>query len=230
MNWEQEKERLSVKYKPGTWRYYVHLWTRVIKSWYHKSPAFSVRIEGARNYVPYIPPGCKIQIFGQDNTVKIDPSVTTFMGLIRMGDPDIPVRGCTVKVGSRSSCGGANIMLYEDNSAVYVGDECMLSFGIEIWASDSHSIIDSKNKQLVNWGKEIVIGNHVWIGMRSILLKNSYIADDCMVGAGSVVAGKFKEPHCILAGNPARVVKKGFSWDSLRPIQYREKFQSKRDE
>ena len=114
-------------------------------------------------------------------------------------------------------------MLYEDNSAVYVGDECMLSFGIEIWASDSHSIIDSKNKQLVNWGKEIVIGNHVWIGMRSILLKNSYIADDSMVGAGSVVAGKFKEPHCILAGNPARVVKKGFSWDSLRPIQYREK-------
>lgn len=113
-------------------------------------------------------------------------------------------------------------MLYENNSTVHIGEGCMFSFGIEIWASDSHSIINAHSKKLLNWGKEIFIGDRVWIGMRAIVLKNSYISADCVVGAGAVVAGQFKKSHCILAGNPARVVKEGISWDSLRPVQYQE--------
>ena len=100
----------------------------------------------------------------------------------------------------------------------------MFSFGIEIWASDSHSIINAQNKQLLNWGKEIFIGDRVWIGMKSIVLKNSHIGADCIVGAGAVVAGNFKEEHCILAGNPARIIKRGVSWDKLRPVQYQKIF------
>lgn len=216
---ELEKQRLAQKYTRGSWRYYLHLWARSVKSIYHRGSA-TVRIEGHNNYVPYIPPGCRVYVFGENNIIDIDPSVTTFVGLIHVGEADLPVSGCRVWVGKGSYCGGAQIMLYENNSTVHIGEGCMFSFGIEIWASDSHSIINAHSKKLLNWGKEIFIGDRVWIGMRAIILKNSYIGADCVVGAGSVVAGEFKNPHCILAGNPARVVKEGISWDSRRPVKY----------
>ncbi|MGK9369486.1 hypothetical protein ACSSWA_11350 [Melioribacter sp. Ez-97] len=37
----------------------------------------------------------------------------------------------------------------------------------------------------MNEDKPIQIGNHVWIGCWSVLLKGTYIADGCIVGAGS---------------------------------------------
>jgi len=224
MYWKSEKKRLADKYKQGTWRYYLHLWAKILKSTYHKNPV-SCKIEGRNNHVPYIPSNCIIHIFGENNTVEIDPSVSTFVASIEIGDPQAPVSNCTVKIGKKSLCNGANIRLFENNSAVYIGDGCLLSSGIEIWASDSHAILDKKNKQLTNWGKEIFIDNHVWIGIRTIILKNSYIANDCIIGAGSIVAGKFEKPHCILAGNPAKVIKEEISWNELRPLQYQNKFQ-----
>lgn len=222
MNLEQEKQRVAQKYKLGTWRYYLHLWASIIKSTYHQDKSMVSNID-KNNYVPYLPAGCTVDIFGKGNTVEIDPSVTVFVAGIIIGDPQTPVEGCIVKIGKNSSCGGANIRLYENNSAVYIGDDCMFSFGIEIWASDSHSIIDYTTKKLVNWGKTIFIGNHVWVGMRATILKNTYINNDCIVGAGAVVAGRFERTHCVLAGNPARVIKEKISWDSLRPIQYQKK-------
>lgn len=224
MNFEIEKQHVSRKYKLGTWQYYLHLWARIIKSTYHKDTSVPNQVDN-NNHVPYLPAECKVHIFGKNNTVEIDPSVITFVANITIGDPKIPVQNCIVKIGKNCFCNGANIMLYESNSSVYIGEDCMFSYGIEIWASDSHSIIDQKTKQLLNWGKGICIGNHVWVGMRATILKNSHISDDCIIGAGAVVAGTFKEPHAVLAGNPAKVVKTGISWDSLRPMRYQEKFQ-----
>ncbi len=103
----------------------------------------------------------------------------------------------------------------------------MFSCGIEIWASDTHTVVDQKNQKIINWGKGVFIGNHVWVGMHAIILKNSYIGDNSIVGAGGIVTGVFKESHVILAGNPARVVKKEISWDRLRPLQYKEKLRIK---
>ena len=133
MSFEKGKKIISRKYKPGTWRYYLHLWARIIKSTYHQDKSVPSKIDD-NNYVPYLPAECKVHIFGKGNTVEIDPSVTTFVANITIGDPQIPVQGCVVKIGKNSYCNGANIMLYESNSAVYIGDDCMFSFDVEIWA------------------------------------------------------------------------------------------------
>ena len=55
--------------------------------------------------------------------------------------------------------------------------------------------------------REIKIGKNCFIGCNSIILKGTVLGDGCVVGAGAVVCGKF-EDNCVIAGNPARVIKR----------------------
>lgn len=73
----------------------------------------------------------------------------------------------------------------------------------------------------------IVIENDVWIGSKSIIMSGVQISSGAVVGAGSVVT-KDVSPYSIVAGNPARVVKKRFTdeqiknyWISLGGIGHR---------
>lgn len=52
---------------------------------------------------------------------------------------------------------------------------------------------------------KIKIGNNVFIGSSSIILLNTTIGDNCIVGAGSVVRGYFPE-NSVIVGNPAKVI------------------------
>jgi virginiamycin A acetyltransferase len=56
----------------------------------------------------------------------------------------------------------------------------------------------------------IKVGNDVWIGHGSIILSGVTIGDGAIVGAGSVVT-KNVEPYSIVAGNPAKFIRKRFS-------------------
>ena len=52
----------------------------------------------------------------------------------------------------------------------------------------------------------INIGNNVFIGMGAIVLPGVTIADNCIIGAGSVVTKSFHEKGTVIAGNPARKI------------------------
>ena len=115
-------------------------------------------------------------------------------------------------------CGSAHIFLGDSNSSVKIGSDCMLSDNIQIYCSDGHSILDQKG-QLINQGKQIDIGNHVWIGMDVKIGKNVKIPNHCIIGWNSVVTKEFNQDHCIIAGNPAKVVKENISWLRESPSQ-----------
>lgn len=51
-----------------------------------------------------------------------------------------------------------------------------------------------------------MIGKNCFIGCNSIILKGTVLGDGCVVGAGAVVCGKF-EDNCVIAGNPAKVIR-----------------------
>ena len=55
--------------------------------------------------------------------------------------------------------------------------------------------------------KPVSIGENVFIGCNSIILKGATIGDNTTIGAGSVVSGTIPA-NCIAAGNPARVIKR----------------------
>ena len=52
------------------------------------------------------------------------------------------------------------------------------------------------------------IGENCFIGGRSVILPGVRIGNSCIVGAGSVVT-KSVPDNCIVAGNPARVIREG---------------------
>jgi acetyltransferase-like isoleucine patch superfamily enzyme len=54
--------------------------------------------------------------------------------------------------------------------------------------------------------KHTTIGKKCFIGARSIILPGITIGDEVIVGAGSVVT-KDVQPHCIVTGNPAKIIK-----------------------
>ena len=56
---------------------------------------------------------------------------------------------------------------------------------------------------------DIVIGNDVWIGLRSTILPGITIGDGAIIGANAVVSRDVR-PYAIAAGNPAREVKRRF--------------------
>ena len=55
--------------------------------------------------------------------------------------------------------------------------------------------------------KPIVLGEKCWIGMNSVILPGVTLGPGTVVGAGSVVTKSFPEGHCVIAGNPARLLR-----------------------
>ena len=59
---------------------------------------------------------------------------------------------------------------------------------------------------------KIVIGNNCFIGEKSTILYGVTLADNIIVGAGSVVTKSFSQERIIIGGNPARIIS---TWDKL---------------
>jgi virginiamycin A acetyltransferase len=56
---------------------------------------------------------------------------------------------------------------------------------------------------------DTIIGNDVWIGQNATILPGVHIGDGAIIGANSVV-GSDVEAYTIVAGNPARLIRKRF--------------------
>lgn len=121
----------------------------------------------------------------------------------------------TVEIGSAYINTGAVILAAKHIS---IGQGVLISRHVFIYDSDHHPIYN-ENGEIANPARDVVIGNHVWIGLKCIVLRGSNIGDGAIVAAGSVVGGKIK-PGVLAQGNPAR----GYSsviW-SASPKQYTE--------
>lgn len=56
--------------------------------------------------------------------------------------------------------------------------------------------------------KPISIGDNVWIGANVSILPGVTLGNNCIIGAGAVVTKSFLEDNVIIAGNPAKIIKR----------------------
>lgn len=87
----------------------------------------------------------------------------------------------------------------------------LLSWDILVMDTDFHKILDPEGKEQSPDG-EIFIGENVWVGCRSLVLKHSHIPEGCVIGASSRVSKKFSEKNSLIMGNPAKIVKSEIKW------------------
>ncbi|MGH4139610.1 acyltransferase [Clostridium sp.] len=153
---------------------------------------------------------CNIYIQGSNNHIVINKKVYLNYTELYIEDDNNEI--C---VGENTSVHGVTHLAAIEGTIINIGSDCMFSSDIHFRTGDSHSIIDLSGKRL-NTSENIFIGNHVWIGTKVICLKGVHIANNCIVGAGSLITKKFSEENVILAGNPAIIVKHKIDWLSER--------------
>ncbi len=120
----------------------------------------------------------------------------------------------TIVIGNNVGISGATIYA---RKGIRIGDNTCIGGNVKILDNDFHPIEWEERNRLLNDvhggdsdlvpAKEILIGKNCFIGCNAIVLKGTELGDGCVVGAGAVVSGKFDE-NCVIAGNPARVIKK----------------------
>ena len=97
------------------------------------------------------------------------------------------------------------------NKRVVFGDNVLVSWNCLFMDTDFHPII-SEGK-IINEDRDIIIGDNVWIGCETIVLKGTKIPSGCVVGARSLLNRVFENKNCLLAGNPAEEIKRDISWE-----------------
>lgn len=133
-------------------------------------------------------------------------------GGIRIGGGSLICSDCKLV-----TCGG-NILI---GNGVQIGDNAVITaqgdvtIGDNVLFADRVCIIANEhNYQDVTrpikdqgcYSRSIAIGEGSWIGINVTILQGTVIGKNCVIGAGSVVKGTFPD-CCVIAGNPARVIK-----------------------
>lgn len=154
-----------------------------------------------------------VSIYGDNCSVKISDDVIGGGTSIMIGAPGAPARNVLITIGEGTTFSGpCTLRAMDDDSRIIIGEDVMFSAGIHVWASDTHSILDAAGT-LQNRGREVIIGNHTWIGMDAKIGKNVKIGEGSIVGWNSVVCAAGKAlggsypPRVLLAGNPAQIRK-----------------------
>ena len=113
-------------------------------------------------------------------------------------------KGSTCIIGNNSSINSNNMIACHER--IEIGDDVQLSPNVQIYDHDH----DFRANGGVKAGKyktgAVKIGNNVWIGANTVILRGTEIGDNCVVGAGCVLNGKY-EPNSLIVQKRATTTK-----------------------
>lgn len=89
--------------------------------------------------------------------------------------------------------------------SVTIGTQCSISWDVQILDTDYHQLVGTEMT------RPVVIGDNVWIGARTVILKGVTIGDGAVVSAGSVVRHDVPA-RALVGGVPARVLRDDVEW------------------
>lgn len=90
---------------------------------------------------------------------------------------------------------------------ISIGKDVAIAKDVIIRDTDAHYVLGKEHEMI----KPVKIGNHVWIGTRAIIMKGVTIGDNSIIAAGAVVT-KDVPSNVIVAGVPAKIIRKDVTW------------------
>lgn len=146
-----------------------------------------------------------ISIIGDNNIIRIDQQVR-LAGKIYFWESS-----GVLQIGRNSTFARADFKCHEGRR-ILIGKDCMFSYDIELRTTDGHAIVDPDSGRRLNPPEDIVIGDHVWVGKGATFLKGAQVPSNSIVGANALVNRPCEQGQTILAGNPAKIIKQGVTW------------------
>ena len=100
---------------------------------------------------------------------------------------------------------GVKLGVYIQNfDHVHIGNNVRIAPNVVIVARNHNKYDISKYDE---W-EDVYIDDDCWIGANAVILPSVHLGKNTIVGAGSVVTKSFPEGFCVIAGNPAKIIKK----------------------
>ena len=171
-----------------------------------------VNVTGVNSRV-ILEPGCRlwdcaITVVGDDCEVIVGRDCR-----LRIAQLVVEDRGSRLHLGAETSMTGA-ALLAQEGGLVRLGRDCMIGKETNIRNSDSHGLHAADGRRL-NPARDVLIGDHVWLGIDVFVCKGAKIGDGAMVGACSMVSGELPA-KCLAVGRPAVPVKADIRWTRTR--------------
>lgn len=89
------------------------------------------------------------------------------------------------------------------DAKIVIGKGCYVAPNVGIITTNH----DIRNISKHAPGERIIIGDNSWIGMNAVILPGVELGPNTIVGAGAVVTHSFPKGHCVIAGNPAKLIR-----------------------
>ena len=136
-----------------------------------------------------------VELFSKLTGEKVDKS-------FRLFPPFYTDCGKNIKVGKNVFINAC--CKFQDQGGIEIGNGVLIGHSVTL-ATLNHEK-DPKNRQNI-YPKPIKIGDNVWIGSNATVLQGITIGSGAIIGANAVVT-KNVSPNTIVAGIPARVIRK----------------------
>ncbi|CTQ45379.1 FkbM family methyltransferase [Roseibium aggregatum] len=133
----------------------------------------------------------------------------------------------SVKIGKSLSVTHNLKIRAVESTSVEIGDDCLLASNTSIRTNDGHPLYSTITHERINQSKDIKIGDHVWIGDEAKIYKGVNIGDASIIGACSIVT-KDVERNTLVAGIPAKVIKKNITWEHSTGLKTEKYYDNKK--
>lgn len=121
-------------------------------------------------------------------------------------DPNSFARSLGVTVGKNVKFYGVSRGMFGSEPwLISIGNNCFITAGVQFVNHDGGTLVLRKYEPSLEWTAPISIGDDVYIGIRTTILPNVNIGNNCIIGACSLV-NKSIPDNSVYAGVPARFI------------------------
>ena len=105
-------------------------------------------------------------------------------------------KGAICLIGNNSSINSNNMIACHER--IEIGDDVQFSPNVQVYDHDHDFRVEGGVKTGIFKTSPVKIGNNVWIGANTVILRGTVIGDNCAIGAGCVVKGKYEAGSVIV--------------------------------